>query len=53
MTPVERVKKMLSMSAKRPIKDVAGVIIPQGFDNSIRVKTLKEVIFELERPVKN
>lgn len=49
MTPVERVKKMLSMAKVRREKDAAGIYNPNYIDEAVKIKTLKEVLKELNK----
>jgi hypothetical protein len=44
MTPVERVERMLSMEARMPQKDAAGIFIPSGMDASVKVKVMEDVL---------
>jgi hypothetical protein len=44
MTPVERVERMLSMEARMPQKDAAGIFIPSGLDAAVKVKVMEDVL---------
>lgn len=44
MATVERIQAILDSVVNVPIKDDAGIIIPSGIDNKIKVETLKQCL---------
>ena len=44
MSTVERIQAILDCAVLIPEKDAAGVMIPAGVDNKIKVETLKQCL---------
>lgn len=44
MTALERIKNLLEMESRIPLKDDAGIYVPQGMDSAAKCKAYEECL---------